>query len=142
MNENIKTYNEPNREGDVVKYSVKDYSYADIVIASGSGKLAVGTVLGKVTADGKYVPLSLTKTVTGEGGATSETAQNNGSQIAAAVLVRNIDATENDIKTVAVVRHAVVVESNLIFPASIEDSAKTNAVEELEAAGIVTREGA
>lgn len=133
MNENMKNYREPNREGDVVKYSVKDYSYADIVIAAGSGKLAVGTVLGKVTADGKYVPLSLTS---------NETAQDNGSQIAAAVLVRNIDATENDIKTVAVVRHAVVLESNLIFPASIEDSAKTNAVEELEAAGIVTREGA
>lgn len=137
MNDPIKTFTEPNREGDVVKYSVQDYSYADIIIASGSGKLAVGTVLGKVSADGKFMPLSLTKT-----GDSGDVSQDNGTQIAAAVLVRNIDATETDVKTVAVVRHAVVVEHNLIFPASIDGSAKTNAIEELEAAGIVTRKGA
>ena len=144
MNDPIKTFTEPNREGDVVKYSVPDYSYKDIVIASGSGKLAVGTVLGKVTASGKYAPLSLTKTVESEEpeGSSSEVPQDNGTQIAAAVLVRNIDATSADVTTVAVVRLATVVDDKLIFPASIEDDDKNNAIEELEAAGIVTRKGA
>jgi Bacteriophage lambda head decoration protein D len=53
-----------------------------IVVASGAGKLRPGTVLGKLTASGKFAPSPETGV--------------NGSETAVAVLVGGVDATSAD----------------------------------------------
>ena len=55
----------------------------NVVIASGAGKLARGTVLGQITADKKYKMID----------STSE----DGSQVAKAVLAYPVDATTTDV---------------------------------------------
>lgn len=56
-----------------------------VTVASGSGVLERGTVLGRVTADGKYVPY--------------KAANADGSQVPRAVLAARVDATDADVKT-------------------------------------------
>lgn len=132
---------ESNYASDVVKFDIQDYSRKDVVIAAGSGKLECGTILGRRSADRKYVPLTLTKTIT-EGETSSSVANDDGSQIACAVLISDIDATAADVEAVAVARLATVAANKLIFPADADEDAKTTALDELEAVGIVNREGA
>ena len=60
----------------------------NIIIASGAGQLQPGTVLGKLTASGKFLP-------------SPETAAD-GSETAVAVLVGSVDATSADVIAVAV----------------------------------------
>ena len=55
----------------------------NITIASGAGKLARGTVLGKVTASGKYLKVN--------------SANTDGSQTAKCVLAYPVDATSTDV---------------------------------------------
>ncbi|CAO4138036.1 head decoration protein [Methylorubrum extorquens] len=111
---------------------VEDGSYRSrdtAVIATGSGKLASGTVLAKVTASGKYVPAAAS-------GA-------DGSQTAVAVLVFPVDATSADAKAVIVSRHAVVSHAGLTYGATINDATKRAAANgQLGAAGIIVRQGA
>lgn len=56
-----------------------------IVIAAGSGKAVRGTVLGMVTATGKYRPCDASAT--------------DGSQVPSAILADQVDATTADAKT-------------------------------------------
>lgn len=53
-----------------------------VVVASGAGVLAAGTVLGKITASGKYLK--------------SLAAANDGSQVPDAILAEGVDATSAD----------------------------------------------
>lgn len=55
----------------------------NVVIASGAGKLGCGTVLGQITASGKYVKVDSTN--------------EDGSQTAKAVLAYPVDATSADV---------------------------------------------
>jgi len=59
----------------------------EIIVVSGSGKLAPGTVLGKITASGKFAP--------------HDAAAVDGSETAAAILFHPVDATAADAKSVA-----------------------------------------
>lgn len=58
-----------------------------VVIVSGSGAVVRGTLLGRITASGKYKPYN--------------DSNNDGSQTAKLVLAENIDATSADVKTTA-----------------------------------------
>ncbi|MBF0516374.1 MAG: head decoration protein, partial [Nitrospirae bacterium] len=53
-----------------------------VTIVSGAGALLGGTVLGRITASGKYTPYSATHT--------------DGSEVARVILARDIDATSAD----------------------------------------------
>ena len=98
----------------------------NIVIASGAGKLKPGTVLGKLTASGKFAPSPETGT--------------NGSETAVAILVGSIDATSADVIAVAVMRHAEVNRYGLFYDATVDDDAKKSGKwDQLRAAGIVVR---
>ena len=102
------------------------YSRATVVIASGSGKLAPGAVLGKITASGKFKPSPATGT--------------DGSQVAVAILGYAVDATDADVAAVAFVRNAVWNVNTLTYDASVNDAAKKTAKQEqLKAIGIVPR---
>lgn len=117
---------ENNYMADVVKYDIPLYSRDTRVIAAGSGKLALGVVLGRKT-DGNFAPL--------------DPAAATGEQVAAGVLLKYVDATgTEDVKTVILTRHAIVADRALIWPDTITDNEKAAAIAELEAIGIVARE--
>lgn len=95
------------------------------IIASGSGKLKSGAVLGQVTASKKFKPL--------------DPAANDGSQNAKAVLFEGCDATDADVKRTLVARDCEVVGDLLAFADGVTDAQKTTALADLASAGIVAR---
>lgn len=96
-----------------------------IVVASGAGALEAGSVLGKVTASGKYVAY--------------DSAATNGSEVAAAVLFSKVDATSADADGVAITRSAEVKNDLLVYDAGQNTAAKTAAVADFKAVGIIAR---
>lgn len=113
---------------DIVKDEAENrFSRDEETLASGSCIVAIGTVLGKVTASGKYKPLA--------------PGASDGTQNAAAVILETADATSADQTVVTLKRHAQVVSQNLVWPAGITGNQKSNAIAELEAIGIVARTG-
>lgn len=113
---------------DIVKDEAENrFSRDEETLASGSGIVAIGTVLGKVTASGKYKPLA--------------PGASDGTQNAAAVILETADATDADQTVVTLKRHAQVVTQNLVWPAGITSNQKSSAIADLEAIGIVARTG-
>ena len=92
----------------------------EVIVASGAGVLLPGTVLGKITASGKYV--------------LHDAALANGAQAAAAILFHRVDATAADVKTVATVNGPATVNGNrLIYKAGISAPNKAAAIAALRA---------
>ena len=115
-------------DSDVVKDEGKNrFSRDDDTLASGSGKVVCGTVLGRVTTTGKFKPLN--------------TAATDGSQTAAAVILQFADATAADVTVVNLKRRAQVVMQALVWPIGINATQKNAALAALETLGIVARTG-
>lgn len=93
-------------------------SREQIVIAAAAGAMDEGTVLGKITATGKYVAYS--------------DAANDGSQVAVAVLYRAVPDLAADQNAVAIVRQAEVMAADLT-------GLDTPARADLAAVGIICR---
>lgn len=74
-------------------------SREQIVIAAASPAMVAGTVLGKITATGKYAPYN--------------NANADGTQTAVAILYDNIPDSASDQKATAIVRLAEVQQSEL-----------------------------
>lgn len=92
--------------------------------------IPAGTVLGKVTASGKYTPL----TILGDG----ETSD--GSDVPAAVLLDQVIVPANEDLVhgaYCVFRHARVLRDQLVWPTNYTDNQKATALGLLEAAGII-----
>lgn len=70
-----------------------------VVIASGEGVLKAGTVLGKITASGKY--------------AAYDNVAADGTQTAVGILYAGVNAASADANGVMIARHAEVVEAAL-----------------------------
>lgn len=101
----------------------------NVVIASGAGVIKPGTVLGKITASGKYWP-STNASVT-------ETA---GAQTALAIAMDWYDATSADVKAAVISRAAQVKGDALSYDASVNDATKIGAkATQLAAVGIIVR---
>lgn len=101
-------------------------SYDTVIIVSGSGKLAAGTLLGQVTASKKYAPSPAT-------GAT-------GAETAKVVLAYAVDATSADVDAVVTARLSEVKKSKLIVDATVNDATKLAAKHaQLAAALIIPR---
>lgn len=97
-----------------------------ITIASGAGVVRAGTVLGKVTASGKYLPSPAT-------GATGE-------QVATVVNIYEVDATSADVTVAAITRNAEINGNTLAYEATVNDSTKKAAkATQLAAVGIIVR---
>lgn len=90
------------------------FSEQDIIVASGAGVVLTGTVLGKITASGKYVPVTA--------GAAD------GSQNAAGILFHTVDATSADADAVMIARDAIVVHQGLLYGADIDTAGERAAV--------------
>jgi hypothetical protein len=101
-------------------------SRGNITVASGAGIIAPGTVLGKVTATGKFVASAV--------GATD------GSEVAVAVALYGCDATSADAAIAAIVRDAEVNGTVLTYHADRDLPAeKAAANTNLADAGIIVR---
>lgn len=98
----------------------------NITIVSGAGVVAAGTVLGKITASGKYKP----STDTGS----------DGGQTAIAISLYKVDATSADVAVAAITRDAEVNRNILTYDSTVSDDTKKSAKHtQLAAVGIIVR---
>ena len=105
---------------------LRDYTRETVTIASGAGKLAPGTVLGKITTGGKYIALAPAAT--------------NGSQNAAGILWSDVDATDAEASGGVLVRGpAIANRHELIWPEGATEAQITTATTALAALGIILR---
>ncbi len=119
--------------GDLLKYELNASYCREAVTLKGGASYPLGSVLGVITASGKY-RLAPAAAVTGDEGA----------EVAAAVLIEAVDATAGDSAGLVVARGpAIVSRAALVLDASVDDAAKTAAkYAQLSAAGIVPRDTA
>jgi hypothetical protein len=121
---------QPPTMGDVLKYEVNpNYTRETITLLAGL-PYPVGSVLGKITVNGKYT----LSTDTGSDGA----------ETAVAVLLYAVDATLADATAIVLARGpAIVSRAGLAYDASVDDGIKITAkLSQLAAAGIIPRDGA
>ncbi len=114
--------------GDLLKYEEENlYSRDQVTVVSGQN-LKLGTVIGRVRATQKIKALDPSAT--------------DGSEVAAGVVLQSIDASAAE-KTngLIVSRQAIVADHALIWPAVITTEEKTAAIAQLEAIGVLVRQG-
>jgi hypothetical protein len=114
--------------GDLLKYEEENlYSRDQVTVVSGQ-ILKLGTVIGRVSATQKIKALDPSAT--------------DGSEVAAGVVLQSIDASAAE-KTngLIVSRQAIVADHALIWPAVITTEEKTAAIAQLEAIGVLVRQG-
>ena len=121
---------QPPTMGDVLKYEVNpNYTRETVPLLAGMA-YPVGSVLGRITASGKY------KLGTSGG--------SDGAQTAGAVLLYAVDATPGDAVGVVLVRGpAIVSRAALAYDGTVDDAAKiTTKISQLAALGIIARDTA
>jgi predicted regulator of Ras-like GTPase activity (Roadblock/LC7/MglB family) len=124
------------RISDVVKYEqAPEHGWCrdDVVInVAAAADYKIGTVLGKVTATGKYVPVNAAAVVGQEG-----------AEVAAAILLENVSvaATTDTTATAAVNGAMIVRDGGLVFVNTHSTAERAAAVAAIEALGIKTRSG-
>ena len=96
-----------------------------IVTGAAGGPILAGTILGKLTATGKHIPL-----VTGAA---------DGSQTPAAILFEDVPVGAVDHKRTLTQRDCEVKAGQLIYPTGANDAAKLAINVGLAALGIITR---
>lgn len=112
--------------GFLIWETLRDCTRETITLALGAGKLAPGTVLGRITTGGKYTLLTP--------GAT------NGSQNAAGILWADVDATEVDAPGVVILRGpAIANRHEIVWPEAATEAQITTATTALAALGIILR---
>lgn len=107
------------------------FSREEAVIASGAGVVVSGTVVGKITASGKYKPVTVAAT--------------DGSEDAAGIVMWDVDATSADAPAVIIARDAIVVHQGLKYGADVDTSGERAAIHTALGAlnpPILVREGA
>lgn len=93
-------------------------SREEVTIAAAASALAAGTVLGKITASGKYVAYN--------------NGASDGTEVAAGVLYAAVPDSASDQKAVAIVRDAEVAGIHLT-------GSDANGVADLKALGVIVR---
>lgn len=105
------------------------FSRDNIVIPAGTGKVEPGTVLGAVTTSGKFIP-SPASAVEGKEGA----------EVASAINIYGVDATESDVAVSALVRGSTVNSHIIQYDTTVaDDAAKAAKKAQLAGVGIVVR---
>ena len=120
---------EPPSMGDVLKYEINPNYTREVITLLQGLPYPVGSVLGKITASGKY-------TLSPATGA-------DGSQVANAVLLYAVDATLADATGIVVARGPTIVSrAGLAYGATVDDGTKIAAkLTQLAAVGIIARDG-
>ena len=114
--------------GDLLKFEAPNLYSRDRVTVAAGQNLPLGTVLGTITASGKYKQI--------------DPSSEDGSQVAAGVMVQNCDATltERD-DGLVVARHAIVSDHALQWPEAVTAAEKASAIAQLKALGVLVRQG-
>lgn len=114
--------------GDLLKYEEENlYSRDQVTVVNGQN-LKLGAVIGRVSATQKVKALDPSAT--------------DGSEVAAGVVLQSIDASAAE-KTngLIVSRQAIVADHALSWPSAITSEEKTAAIAQLEAIGVLVRQG-
>ena len=117
---------EPVHLSDLLKYEAPNlYSRDEVVVAAGQ-TLALGAVVGRVTATHEIVALDPTA--------------NDGRETVAGVLIEAVvtAATERK-RSVIVSRHALVFGGSLVLPTTLTSEQTTAALAQLTALGVLVR---
>jgi hypothetical protein len=118
-----------NSLGDLLKYEAPNLYSREVVTIAAGQNLALGTVLGRKTADGKLHALA--------------PAASDGTETAIGVLATDTDATLIDREdALLVARHAILARIALIWPVGITALQKAAAEAQLTALGILVRDSA
>tara|TARA_R110000803_G_scaffold13482_1_gene37870 strand:- start:17951 stop:18355 length:405 start_codon:yes stop_codon:yes gene_type:complete len=117
------------RLSNLVKYEEGGLNYysRDEVTAITGQTINIGSVLGKITASGKYI--------------LSDADAVDGSQVAAAVCLQNLGTLAADAQCVVIVRDAIVSRAALVYDAANDAGEILIAEDELKALGILVRAG-
>jgi hypothetical protein len=115
----------PHTGGYLITEEAGDISREAVVVASGEGKLRPGTVLAKLTADGKHVVY--------------DNAGTDGSETAAAILWDGVDATAADAPAVVTARLATVNAAELVWKDGLDAAGKTAGLADLATRFIIAR---
>ena len=120
---------EPPSMGDVLTFEVNPNYTREVITLLQGLPYPVGSVLGKITASGKY-------TLSPATGA-------DGSQVASAVLLYAVDATLADATGIVLARGpSVVSRAGLACDGTVDDGTKITAkLGQLAAVGIIARDG-
>ena len=112
--------------GDLLKYEAPNlYSRDQVTVAAGQ-VLALGAVVGVVTAAAKVKAVDPSAT--------------DGTQVAAGVLIQAVDANLADRDDgLIVARHAIVADHALVWPTGITVAEKKSAIAQLKAIGVLVR---
>jgi len=97
----------------------------EVVTFAKSAVIAAGTVMGRITASGKYVPLNPTA--------------KDGSERAAAIAYDNVDASDKDQRGVVTLRQSAVKALELIWPEGITGEQMAAAIADLASQTIILR---
>ena len=120
--------NEGNYLGDWLKHEEDNlYSRDKVTVVSGQN-LKTGTVVGIITASRKVTQLA--------------PAAADGSEKAAGVLLLDVDASAADAPGVIIARHAICSKAGLVWPSDATEVQKALGITQLNALGILVREGA
>jgi len=114
--------------GDLLKYEAPNLYSRDRVSVAEGQVLALGTVLGQVTASGELTGL--------------DQAEVDGSAVAVGVLLQAIDASAGARHDgLMVARHAILADHALVWPAGITPVEQAAAIAQLKARGLLVRQG-
>lgn len=118
---------EPVHLSDLLKYEAPNlYSRDEVVVAAGQ-TLALGAVVGRVTATHEIVALDPTA--------------NDGREAVAGVLIEAVVTARTERRrSVIVSRHAIVFGGALVLPTTLASEQTTAALAQLTALGIVVRQ--
>lgn len=119
---------EPMNLGDLLKYEAPNlYSRDEVVVAAGQ-TLALGAVVGRISATGEVVALDPTAS--------------DGREAVAGVLLEAVTVARGDARrrSVIVARHAIVFGGALVMPASLTPEQTATAIAQLAALGVLVRQ--
>ena len=120
---------EPINLGDLLKYEAPNLSSRDRATVASGQTLALGTVVGVVTATSKLKAF--------------DPAATDGTEIARGVIANDVDAALADRDDgLLIARHALVARSALVWPSGITAELKAVAEAQLRTIGILVRDAA
>jgi hypothetical protein len=120
------TYTEPNRPYECVISEANGQRSRETVTIVAGADLEPGSVLGKITASGKY-------TLYDDG-------NGDGSQTAVAILLAFADASGADASAAVLMHDAEIKKSLLVWHASADATSKATAYTQLANVGIIARD--
>ncbi len=116
---------EGHHPGEFIVSEANGYRSREVVTVDNGADLVAGTVLGKITAGGKYIAC--------------DQDAGDGSDTAAGVLYADAAAASAEVQAVAIVRDAEVNREDLTFAAANDAGEITELIGDLKAIGIIVR---